>query len=141
MGCFIRDRTFPNGASVTSSLARVCVFREWGGSNLVCVRRLLSTTLPMKLCENSILSISFFLSFFTLLYKATSFHVFLDFFLFFCARSRYIRVLLIALITRSFTECITIFMITIFASKFPVISETETVLVYSTHDSSNTVAL
>lgn len=60
MGCFTRDRTSPNAASVTSSLARVYVFRERGGSNLACVRRLFFTTLPMALCENSILSISFF---------------------------------------------------------------------------------
>lgn len=60
VGCFTRDRTSPNAASVTSSLARVCVFRECGGSNHARVCRLFFTTLPMELCENSILSISFF---------------------------------------------------------------------------------
>ena len=101
MGCFISDRTFPNGASVTSSLARVGVFsRNEEEATLFAFAS--GTILPMKLCENSILSISSFLSFPFSLYfirPLPSTCCFSALFCF-CACSKYIRVLLIALITR-----------------------------------------
>lgn len=92
VGCFTRDRTSPNAASVTSSLARVCVFRECGGSNLARVCRLFFA-LPMELCENSILSISFFpISFFFFVRSLPITNCS------FCIRSKY-RSLLTGLIT------------------------------------------